>query len=499
MSEDVFGSRGPLHLYSRKPNIFDVIFRRRIQTLGIYAAYLIFIAISVIGFESLPPKYEVSAMIDLHPEGYIPSDEQPFRGARADEMARSQIALLTTESVIRGALADAAQVLSPPGKQKDVPATKPADTSDDDLVALTRPDARRQATANMYQASTPLVGNMLAAVYDTVWPSLPAADEAYKLAKRAINSQAEPNTGFIRISFRDYDPAYAVRFLNALIKRFTDKHYELYSNVAAVSFFTGHRKESEDEFSRASAELAVFSAANNVFDIEEQRKLLLQERSRVMSDFAATRDLRVQKESEVTSIADQLVELKPFSRYPQVNSLAQSSRRLHSTSNEANAAEAKPPQTGAAAIKLSDMTGDPPLLLVKVYQDTITTMVKLNTDIAGLRAKLTHEQSEIDDLDRKLADLSVMEGAFGKLRQKVELAKATAAQFGKKAIDEQIRQDLNTHKLSTVRVVQPPLPPIEPIWPRRTVVLIALVLAALPPIAFAGPAAYRRLGRLGRG
>jgi uncharacterized protein involved in exopolysaccharide biosynthesis len=492
MSADVLGSCGPLR---PKPNIFDVIFRRKIQAIAIYAAYLLFIAISVIGFESLPPKYEVNAMIDLHPEGYSAGDDQPFRGARADEMARSQIALLTTESVIRGALADATPVVSPAGKQRRVPATKPTDTSDEDLLALSRPDARRPATANMYQASTPLTGNMLAAVYDTVWPPLPAADEAYKLAKRAINSQAEPNTGFIRISFRDYDPAYAVRFLNALIKRFTDKHYELYSNIAAVSFFTGHRKESEDEFSRASAELAAFSAANNVFDIEEQRKLLLQERSRVMSDFAATRDLRAQKESEVTSIADQLVELKPFSRYPQVNSLAQSSRRLHVTGGEANAAVAQPPQTGAPGPKLSDMTGEPPLLLVKVYQDTIAMMVKLNTDIAGLRAKLTHEQSEIDDLDRKLANLSAMEAAFERLRQKAELTKATAAQFAKKAVDEQIRQDLNTHKLSTVRVVQPPLPPIEPIWPRRTVVLFALLLAALPPIAFAGPAAYRRLGR----
>jgi uncharacterized protein involved in exopolysaccharide biosynthesis len=499
MSEDVLGSGAPFRLCSPKPNIFDVLFRRKIQALAIYAAYLLFIAMSVIWFESLPPKFEVSAMIDLHPEGYIAGDEQPFRGARADEMARSQIALLTTESVIRGALADAPPVVSPPGRQKDVPATKPADTSNEGLVAATRPDARRTATANIYQASTPPMGNMLASVYDTVWPPLPAADEAYKLAKRAISTQAEPNTGFIRISFRDHDPDYAVRFLNALIKRFTDKHYELYSNIAAVSFFTGHRKESEDEFSRASAELAKFSAANTVFDIEEQRKLLLQERSRVMSDFAATRDLRAQKESEVTSIADQLVQMKPFSRYPQINSLAQTGSRLHVTGNEGKPAEAQPPQKGAAGPTLSDMTGDPPLLLVKVYQDTIAMMVKLNTDIAGLRAKLTYQQSEIDDLDRKLGDLSALEASFERLRQKAELAKATAALFAKKAVDEQIRQDLNTHKLSTVRVVQRPLPPIEPIWPRRTVVLAALLLAALPPIAFAGPTAYRKFGRLGRG
>jgi uncharacterized protein involved in exopolysaccharide biosynthesis len=144
------------------------------------------------------------------------------------------------------------------------------------------------------------------------------------------------------------------------------------------------------------------------------------------------------------------------------------------------------------------MTGDPPLLLVKVYQDTIAMMVKLNTDIAGLRARITYQQSEIEDLDRKLADLSSIEAAFERLRQKAELAKATAAQFAKKAVDEQIRQDLNTHKLSTVRIVQPPLPPIEPIWPRRTVVLFALLLAALPLIACAGPLAYRRLGRLDR-
>jgi len=521
MPDDVAGARLSLRLYSPRPHWFDAIAQRKMRVVAIYAAYLLVIVASVVGFESLPPQYEVSAMIDLQPMAYTAVDEQRFRTSKADEMARSQIALLTTESVIRGALADLSRppalpipVPLPQKAPKDIPVASSAYASTERLAARSGLEGARPArdpvrTANastsMYEASALATGHATTSISkgidglrdlvtlakETVWPPLAPADESYVAARKAIKSQAEPNTGLIRVSFTDRDPAYAVRFLDALIQRFTDKHYDLYSNAGAVSFFVRHRKESEEEFAKASAELAAYSAANDVFNIDEQRKLLLQERSRVISDFAATRDLQAQKESEATSIADQLVQMKPFSRYPQINSLAQTGRRLRPVpEHDEDATSALKPQ--AAEPKLPNLTGDPPLLLVRVYQDTIATLVKLNTDLAGLRARRTYQQSEIATFDRKLADLSAKEAAYERIRQRADLAKATAAQFAKKAVDEQIQQDLNAQKLSTVRIVQPPTPPIEPVWPRRRVVLIALLLAALPAFAIAGPAAYRR-------
>lgn len=521
MSDDVAGSPLSLPLYSARPYLLDILARRKAKVMSIYAIYLLLLALCVAGFESLPPKYEVSAMIDLQPAAYGNTEDQRQRVPRADEMARSQIALLTTESVIRGALSDVAHAPA------SVPASPPADRQPDDVPVASSAYASTQSAASrgnrdpvwrgsanaktMYEASALAMGtatasasasksvdslrDLLALVRDSIWPPLPPADEAYLAARRAIKSQAEPNTGFIRIAFRDRDPDYAARFLDALIQRFTEKHYELYSNSAAVSFFAKHRKQSEDEFAKVSAELAAFSAANDVFNIDEQRKLLLQERSRVASDFTATRDLQAQKESEAASMADQLVLMKPFSRYPQVNALAQTGRRLRplTETEEDAAAAALTPHTGDAATKLPNLTGDPPLLLVRVYQDTIANLVKINTDLAGLQAKRKYQQSEIAEFDRKLADLSAKEATYERIRQRAELARATAAQFAKKAVDEQIQQDLNAQRLSTVRIVQPPMPPIQPIWPRPTIIAIALLFALLPAIALAGPAAYRRL------
>lgn len=534
MSDNVIAARAPLKLLAPPLDLLDVFARRKVRVVLIYAAYLAAVTTAAIWSATLPPKYEVTAMIDLQPPAYSMGDGQRLHLSRADEMARSEISIFTTDPVIRGALADA----GPPPKPKPAPKAAPErrtpppetpvatraapapirhqaaaarlDGAPERLAVLPaleipRPviDQVKSVALRSYDFSVLAIGLATKAALsvmddlgaatlsakDAILPPLPTAGETYLRAKESLKATAEPNTGFIRISYQARDPDYAVKFLNALIQRFTEKHYDLYSNGAAVSFFARHRKESEEEFSLASAELAAFSASHNIFNIDEQRKLLLQERSRVASDLASTRDLRAQNESEASAIADQLVQMKPFSRYPQINSLAETTRRLHPRSHDATTADEKNP-----APQLPNLTGDPPLLLVKVYQDTIATLVKLNTDIAGLRTKLKYQQSELDDINRKLADLSAKESAFERLRQRVDLARTTTSQFAKKAIDEQIQQDLNAQKLSTVRIVQPPTPPVEPVWPRRLIVAIALVLAALPPIALAGPAAYRRYG-----
>jgi uncharacterized protein involved in exopolysaccharide biosynthesis len=469
MSEDVVARAVPYRLHLRAPalDLFEIIGRRKFRIAFLYSAYVLAVAVAASVFLSQPPSYEASAMIDLQPSAYgLGARQQRLPALRADEVARSQIALLTTESVIRGALAE----VGPPPKLP-----KPA------LAPMSLPTNGRAVASLVEERAR----EWLALANKWLFPPLPAADEAYDSARRVIKTRLEPNTSFIRVSFRSQDRAYAIRFLNALIQHFTQKHYELYANVAAVSFFLKHRQESEEDFSRASAELAAFSGTNRIFNIDEQRKLLLQERSRMASSLSDTRDLLAQKESEASTIPDQLAQMKPLTRYSQLNSLAETSKRL-----------APSPGPDTAHGPIASLGSDPPLLLVKVYQDTIASLVKINTDIAGLKAKLKHQEDEIDDVDRRLSTLSDKEAAFDRLRQKVDLAKATSAQFAQRAVDEQIQQDLNTQKLSTVRVVQPPTPPIEPVWPARMIIAIALAAAILPAFAIAGPMVYRFLFRL---
>ena len=540
MSEDIIRARSPLRLYVPAPDFIGFLKRRKVAVALCYAAYVILVFAAAAAFEALPPEYEVSAMIDLQPgSSYGLGDEQRIRDPRPEEIARSQVSLLTTESVIRGALADVgsapkmtprpeaplravpapvppseipvAASMGSPSEQPESPrqlATAPAAEPMRSVVETAAPimAARQLAAAanTVYGAAVPVVeraydglwslsdetARWLVATKNRILPPLPAADEAYVEAKKSIRTQAEPNTSFIRVSYESRHPAYAVKFLNALIQRFTEKHYDLYSNAGAISFFAKHRQESEDEFSRASAALADFSARNNIFSIEEQRKLLLQERGQASADLAATRNLQAQKEGEAAIIGDQLVQMKPFSQYPQIGAIAQSSRSLRQSDPDPS-----PAPVPERSPRIPSLAGDPPLLLVKVYQDTIASLVKLNTEIAGLRAKLQYQELQLTGVDRKLADLSAKESTFDRLRQKVELARTTAAQFARKAVDEQIQQDLKAQKLSSVRIVQPPTPPVEPMWPPRLVLGLALLLAVLPGAAMSGPAIYRAFGR----
>ena len=191
--------------------------------------------------------------------------------------------------------------------------------------------------------------------------------------RKSLRSKQDGLSDIVRVTFRHRDPLTATEFANAVVTVFTHSYFGLYKNSDAVAFFLDEQKKSRLALDRASAAFAEFASANSLYRIEEQLRLLIEERSRQASDLSKTKGLIATKESEASAIPLQLSQMKPIGRLPQITTLT----RL----------PGKP--TGHPAEKhttIDQLGSDPPLLLVRVYQDTIATLVRLQTDLAGLRA-----------------------------------------------------------------------------------------------------------------
>jgi succinoglycan biosynthesis transport protein ExoP len=381
-------------------------------------AYLAVVWAAVAVLILTPVKYEVSAVLFIQPGLYGSDNDKYSRSSRPEEIARSQTALLESENVIRGA------------------------------IGVVGVEGVRPASSLWLQSGRD------------------PTDDAYVAAKNALRVRTEPYTSLIRVTFRHGDPKFAVDFTKALVQSFTDKHFELYSNVNAVAFFSAQQKQSNQAFARASSALAAFSSTNQVFSIENQRRLLLEQRSRLASERASTKGTIAEKESQVGIIPGQLSQMKPVNRLVQAIGLIQ---------NQAKTSEESPP--------ISQLATDPPLLLVRVYQDTVATLVKLNTELAGLRALAKHQDAEITKVDADLSVISAREAEFEMLRLEVTQAKFNSELFTKRAFDEQLSQDLNEKRLSSVQVVQQATLPLEPIWPPRLFISLGLLLSLLPLLA----------------
>jgi uncharacterized protein involved in exopolysaccharide biosynthesis len=118
--------------------------------------------------------------------------------------------------------------------------------------------------------------------------------------------------------------------------------------------------------------------------------------------------------------------------------------------------------------------------MVRVYQDTVQTLVRLRSETAGFRALHEQQGRELAKVDEELRALTANEAKFESLKREVELAHRRVDLYAKKASEQQLEADLNANRFSSIRVVQAATMPLEPVFPKRHLLIpLALLVGVI--------------------
>jgi uncharacterized protein YqiB (DUF1249 family) len=128
---------------------------------------------------------------------------------------------------------------------------------------------------------------------------------------------------------------------------------------------------------------------------------------------------------------------------------------------------------------MGSVSSDPPLLLVRVYQDSVQALVQKNADIAGLRAQQAQQESELSNVNVELSELALREAEYERLKREVARAAFNAENFAKRAAVEQLDLDLSEAKFSTVKIAQAAETPLRPHFPQLSLLLPFGVIVGL--------------------
>jgi polysaccharide biosynthesis transport protein len=230
-------------------------------------------------------------------------------------------------------------------------------------------------------------------------------------------------------------------------------------------FFQQQSKRLEQEAEKAGSDLRNFSVSASIYSVVDQRSLLLKRADDLSSQIAATRGSIEDRKGQRQAIADQLHVLRPVNQSKTVTGIVNNLRGRDARDSE-NAVGNVPAFEEA-----------PPLLLVKVYQDAMASLLKANTDLNGLLRLEKLLVAELEKINGELASLSSKEAEYEGLKRVLVRASAAADHYGSRVIDEQINLDIaKKAQLSSVRVVQVAEKPIQPVFPRM-MHLVALALA----------------------
>ncbi len=288
--------------------------------------------------------------------------------------------------------------------------------------------------------------------------------QAIAALRDLISTKAEGRSDLLRISFRHRDPAAGAEFLNHLANTLVATQADLVQVPGADIFFQQQTKRLEREAEKAGNDLRNFSVAASIYSVADQRSLLLKRADELGSMIAGTRGSIEDRNGQKQAILDQLMLLRPVYQSKTVSSIVSNLRGRDQKDSQ------------SAAVTVPNFEEAPPLLLVKVYQDAMATLLKVNTDLSGSLRLEKSLVAELEKINAELASLSSKEAEYDRLKRVLVRASAAADHYGSRALEEQINMDIaKKTQLSSVRVVQTADKPIIPMFPR----MIHLVMLAL--------------------
>lgn len=409
--------------------IFCSLYRRKLLVLTICAASL---GLGYYYYKSAETEFEASTLLIVRGNHVDGNDQNAVRDDNSDEvLALAQIA--TTDDVI-------SQAITKVGAERLLPRSKPEQPIGLDYA--------------------------LRAGFGTL-PGAPTSDNrAVLLVRRGMFVKSDAKASVVTIGFRFRDAEVCATLVNAIAQALIDRQLDLWGPGGNGEFFERQKEKFDEELQSAVSKLTRFSVENALYSVDEQRTLLLKKYNDIASAYASTESQLSQRNAEKRALTAQLLKLKPVTQSNYVTGIVESLGSKLEQSENVPTVNNNPNQT-------------PPLLLIKVYQDSMVDLLRINSTIEGLTATLSKQEEQIGAVNRELQHLAQMAGEFQHLKTTADLTAINFETYAKRVAEEAVNQDIAKHRLSTVKVAQAAVTPWKPVWPSFGMIFIASVLGGL--------------------
>ena len=308
----------------------------------------------------------------------------------------------------------------------------------------------------------------------------------------------------IEVSFQHEDPKVAAKVVNLLIELFREKHLKVFSDPQS-SFLEKQLRIYQGKLGESEQAMESFKQSNQVFSLDEQRSLLLRQRTDLDSTLKNT-DHRIDelrekllflKNQKITSGAKsrtmytntekdkilvdakarlltlQLTEQDLLKRY------REDSRRVEDVRNEI--------QTVKNFLKEQEEyisgtveTGG------RIYQEVELEIIKTEADLKSQVAKAAGLRQQLRQLDGQIRTLDLNDRKFQTLKREMASNEKYFRTYEDRVEEARISEDMNRSKLANISVIQPATVPAKPVRPKKLLnMLLSLFIGAFSGLGLA--------------
>jgi uncharacterized protein involved in exopolysaccharide biosynthesis len=321
--------------------------------------------------------------------------------------------------------------------------------------------------------------------------------------EKSLKVEGVRRSNVIQATFRHKDPQVAVRALNLLVELFREKHLQVFSETPSP-FLEKQMVTYREKLGESENRLESFKQQNRVFSLEEQRSLLLKQRTDLDTSlktssntirelqeklsFLKNRNIagstsnplytqtdreKIIVDAKAKLLALHLQEQELLRKYREDSRLVVNVRKeIHLVKNFLKEQEED--------IRVRVGTGN------KVYQELELERIKTEADLKSQQAKTAILRNQLDNLDEEILALDLREKAISNLEREL----ATNEKYYKTYVDRletaRISEDMNRNKLANISVIQEAVVPEKPIRPRKRLnILVSIFLGGFSGIGLA--------------
>jgi uncharacterized protein involved in exopolysaccharide biosynthesis len=300
----------------------------------------------------------------------------------------------------------------------------------------------------------------------------------------------------ITVAFRHNDPKIAAGALNLLVEAFKEKHLALHSDPQS-SFIGTQLTAFENKLRDSERDLQAFQQANKVYSLEEQRSLLLKQRSDLDTSYKLARNNVGELRNKIAATKGQLsyisknkarytpterdkIVIEAKTRQLELQLKEQELRRKYSEQNRLVVEAKKEVNLVTQFLKEQEegiagkaKTANP------VYQSMEIDLFRAEGELNSQIARADALSSQLKQLDKEIAVLDLSQNRIQNLKRDIAINEKNYKTYADRQEEARISDAMNRLKMSNISVVQAAEPPAQPVTMNKMFKLIMGLLAGI--------------------
>ena len=328
-------------------------------------------------------------------------------------------------------------------------------------------------------------------------------DAAIDRFQKVLKVEGMNKSSVLLVSFQHKDPLIAADAVNRLIDFYKEKHLQVFSDPKS-SFLDTQLVNYDRKLKESENSLQSFKQKKGVFSLDEQKSLLLRQRSELDTALKNTQSVMFEMQKRIATLKENMKKISNNTTY-YTNSEREKivvdakSRLLALQLNEQDLLKKYTENNRLVVNTRKDIALVKDFLKEQeadinskvktgnqVYQNTEIELIRSETELNAQNGKAIALHQQLSEVDGNIRSLDYSEKEMQQLKREQTINEKNFHTYAEKAEEARLTDDMNRLKMSNISVIQKAIVPSEPVKPKKRMnIALAIVVGIVSGIGLA--------------